>query len=186
MQAWSCSWLCSCFPPALRATSTSPFASDTSMTPPWPWLWCPPSEEQNRSKHKGDGSLKTPKHLWFLTLFHKVCLHKGKRRQLVALHFIWTLLCLKGSQIVTVYFAVYNRTWPILDYLGRYRYQGVKYIRYWYINWRCEIRGGKQNEGSVFLSSTINFNDTIQTLYIQIIYLYRPSSADQNWLTFSL
>lgn len=43
MQAWSCSWPCSWPPLALRTVSTSPFASDTSTTPPWPWLWCPPA-----------------------------------------------------------------------------------------------------------------------------------------------
>lgn len=45
MQEWSCSWPCSCFPPVLRTASTSALVSDTSATPPWPWLWWPPAEE---------------------------------------------------------------------------------------------------------------------------------------------
>lgn len=52
MQAWSCSWLCSCFPPAPRADSTSPLVSDTSTTPAWPWLWCPPAGTRGRREKK--------------------------------------------------------------------------------------------------------------------------------------
>lgn len=52
MQAWSCSWLCSCFPPAPRADSTSPLVSDTSTTPAWPWLWCPPAGTRVRREKK--------------------------------------------------------------------------------------------------------------------------------------
>lgn len=59
MQAWSCSWLCSWFPLALRAASTSPFASEASTTPTWPWLWCPPAETRVRGEQKeADGLLK--------------------------------------------------------------------------------------------------------------------------------
>lgn len=125
MQAWSCSWLCSCFPPAPRADSTSPLVSDTSTTPAWPWLWCPPAGTRVRREKKEAvqnyvitclltllSSITDPGGISWeaadiqmntkqILLFDKV----GYARQTDVTWLFaasWTLLCLKRFQTVTV------------------------------------------------------------------------------------